>query len=138
MADSGTYIFDDGVIDINSVNLSAWCKSIKVTKGAATLNNTVMGTITESGAGGLLSWTFEVTFEQDFASGGPDATLWPLFQPSTTFTIYAQPTSASASATNPQISGTAILSEYNPLDGMVGELMLCSAKFDCAGVLSHT
>lgn len=60
---------------------------------------------------------------QDFAASQIDATLWPLWNNETTFTVTVKPDKDSAtSATNPEYSMTCRLLEYEPLSGSPNDL----------------
>jgi hypothetical protein len=78
---------------------------------------------------GLKDDSFELNFQQDFASGEVDATLYPLWNNETEFTVTVKPTVAAVSATNPLYSATCILLEYQPLSGDVGSLSETSVTF---------
>ena len=66
---------------------------------------------------GLADQTITVQFRSDFAAGSVHATLQPLYAGGSVFTVYVQPSSGSASATNPAFGGSATMFEYNGLSG---------------------
>lgn len=138
MAASGTYMFDDGKLVIAGVDLSNRARSIKVARGNKAQNDLAMGARTESNRGGLLTWQLTLMLEQDFNAGETDATIFPLLLPGVTSSIVARPTSAVASATNPELGGTGVVTEYNIIDGSIGDLMLCSVTIESASPLTHT
>jgi hypothetical protein len=84
---------------------------------------------------GLKDWSVECDFNQDFTAAAVDATLWPLF--ATTTTISVNPTSAANSATNPQYTGSVLVSRYTPLDGSVGDVSTITIPFRAAGALTR-
>lgn len=69
---------------------------------------------------GLAEQTITVQFRSDFAAGKVHATLQPLYAGGSVFVVYVQPTSGSASATNPAFGGSATMYEYNGLSGALG------------------
>ena len=76
------------------------------------------------------SVTFE--FHQDFAASSVEATIYPLL--GTTVPIYVQPVaSGSVDATNPSYSFQAVISEWTPLNGAVGELATASVTWPITG-----
>lgn len=125
----------DAYIVVNSVNLSAWCKSVTVDTGVDKLDDTFMGDTTRSNLGGLLTWSIKADFGQDYASNAVDQTLSPLH--GTTTTIEVRPTSSAVSATNPKWSGTALVDYKQPVGGQVGELHMTSCEFASAGTLTR-
>jgi hypothetical protein len=76
---------------------------------------------------------FIVSFRQDFGSSAVDQTLWPLYNTSTAFVVSCNPTSATASATNPTYSGTCNLYEYHPLDADLGNASETTVTFAING-----
>ena len=130
-----THKFSDGYIVINSVNLSAWAKSITLETGVDKLDDTFMGDTTRSNLGGLLTWSVKVDFGQDYASSAVDQTLSPLH--GTTTSIEVRPTSGSASTTNPKWTGTALVEYKQPVGGQVGELHMTSVELPSAGTLTR-
>jgi len=78
---------------------------------------------------GLREDTFTITFQQDFAAAEVDATLYPLYNAGTEFTVEVRPTTGARSATNPGYVGTCILLNYDPLTGKPGQLSESKVKF---------
>lgn len=129
-----SFVFTDAVVTVNSVDLSDYVRSATLTVEADVQEDTAMGDTYRSKLGGLKDWTLELELNQDFAASAVDATLWPLL--GTTTTVKIKATSSTTSATNPEYSGTALLSEYPPFDGSVGDLATTSVTFEGAGTLS--
>lgn len=128
-----TLIYTDAYLLVNSVNLSAWTRSLTVNYEAEMLDDTVMGTSgTRSNRPGLKNWSMDVEFLQDYAAGAVDATLFPLVG-AVAFPIEARPTSAARSATNPAYTGNAVLETLPPISGEVGALGSVSASFRSGG-----
>lgn len=88
---------------------------------------------------GLEDSSLEIQFIQDFDTSKVHATLYPLYQSGTTFSIYVQPTSESGtSATNPIYGGSAVMYEYNGLSGALNARAEVSATFRPAGGSNFT
>ena len=130
------FVLTDASVTINSVDLSDHVKSVNLDYTAAGEDDTVMGDDTKSSIAGLLEWNLSVEFAQDHAASNVDATLFPLIG-AAGFTVIVRPTSASVSATNPNFTGTAILTSYPPIGGSVGDFATTSAEFASAGTLSR-
>jgi len=131
-----TFVYTDASVVVNSVDLSDHVKSCTLNYEAEMLDDTVMGDTTRSNIAGLLNWSIDVEFLQDFASAKVDATLFTLVG-AAAFTVTVKPTSASVSATNPSFSGSAVLESYPPMSGSVGDLETASATFRSAGTLAR-
>lgn len=117
-----TFVLDDASVSVNAVDLSDHVRRVRFTGQAAEVNDTNMGDSWENFLSGLKNWTAEIEWAQDFAASEVDATLWPLFSGGTVFECIFKPTSSAVGATNPSWTGNALLLEYSPLDGAVGDL----------------
>ena len=131
-----TFVYTDASVVVNSVDLSDHVKSCTLNYEAEMLDDTVMGDTTRSNIAGLLNWSIDVEFLQDFASAKVDATLFTLVG-AAAFTVTVKPTSGSVRATNPSFSGSAVLESYPPMSGSVGDLETASATFRSAGTLAR-
>ena len=80
------------------------------------------------------SVTFE--FHQDFAASSVEATIYPLL--GTVATITVQPVNTTTSVTNPLYTFDAVVSEWTPLNGSVGELATASVTWPITGVVVKT
>lgn len=131
----GSFAFIDARVEVNSVVLSGFCRGVTVNVSADELDDTAMGDTYRSRIGGLKDWSVAPEFNSDFAASAVDATIWPLL--GTTTTVKVRPTSASIAATNPEYSGTVLVSQYNPFSNSVGDLATSSATWPGAGTLSR-
>ena len=122
-------------VSINSVDQSDHVRSATLEYTSELLDNTAMGDDTRSRVGGLKDWTLTVEFYQDFADNDLDEQLFALV--GTTTTVAIRPVNTTASATNPEYTGTAILESAPPLGGAVGELAMITATFRSAGTLTR-
>jgi len=131
-----TFVYTDASVVVNSVDLSDHVKSCTLNYEAEMLDDTVMGDTTRSNMAGLLNWSIDVDFLQDFASAKVDATLFTLVG-AAAFTVVLKPTSGSVSSTNPSFTGTAVLESYPPMTGGVGDIETVSVTFRSAGTLAR-
>lgn len=129
------FVLLDAAVTVNSVNLSGLVRKATLKIMADEQDSTAMGATYHARLGGLKDWSLDLEFNQDFAASQVDATLSPLSGTVTTVTV--KPTSAANSATNPQYSGLALLQEYTPIDGSVGDLAIAPVSFKGAGTLSR-
>ena len=127
--------FYNAKVTIGGVDLSDHVKAVRVSQEAEALDITAMGDTTKKALGGLLSWSIEIDFEQDYAAGKVDATLDPLI--GTTTTIVVKADAGSVSATNPSFTGTGLLTAYQPIGGTVGEGHMTQARFTSGGALTR-
>jgi len=129
-------VLTDASVTINSVDLSDHVKSVTINYSAETQEKTAMGDTTKTKLGGLLDWTLEVEFNQDYAAANVDATMFPIV--GTSVPVSVKPTSGVVSATNPNYNGNAILESYSPLGGSIGEVLTTSVTLSGNGTLTRS
>jgi hypothetical protein len=122
-------ILKDCQVIVNGVNLSDHASSVEIEATKDDVETTSFAGSGKEVKAGLQDTTITVTFQQDFAASNVDATLWPLWNNETEFTVEVRPTVAAASSTNPKYTATCVLLEYSPLDGDVGELSETEVEF---------
>jgi hypothetical protein len=122
-------ILRDCDIVVNAVNFSDHVSSVEINASKDDIDTTSFDGSGRERKAGLQDNSFVINFQQDFAASEVDATLWPLWNGETEFTVTIKPTTAAVSTTNPSYSGTCILLEYSPLNGSTGELSETSVTF---------
>ncbi len=129
-------VFTNGHLTVNAVDLSCFVRSMTLNYSAEILDKTDMCDDTRSKIAGLRDWSLEVEFNQDFAAGAVDATLFSLVG-AATFAIAVRADQGATSATNPEFQGNALLESYDPIAGAVGELLTVPASFPGNGTLTR-
>lgn len=128
--------FNDAFFSIGGTDLSAYVKSVTLNYAAEMLDETAMGDTTRKNKGGLLNWSMDVEFKQDWAAGAVDATLFSLV--GTNAAVVLRPdNSEGVSATNPNYTGTGCLESYNPIGNGVGDLAMAPITIQSAGTLTR-
>ena len=129
-------ILIDPFFSIGGVDLSDHVKSVTLNYGADTPELTAGGDDTHLfAAGGLKTWEMSIEFNQDYASGSVDATLFSAI--GTSVALVLRPDSAVVGVANPQYTANGILSGYDPLAGSVGEVIGTPCKLVAAGTLAR-
>ena len=126
----------DAYFEINTVDLSDHVVSIETPQAGEMLDATKMSDTTRTHISGLKTWSMNVTLHQDYATGKTDATINALVG-GAAVAIEVRPDSAAASSTNPKWTGNAIVSEYSPVAGTVGDLAVASIVLTSAGALTR-
>jgi hypothetical protein len=85
---------------------------------------------------GLVDNSVTLEFHQDFAASSVEATIYPLL--GTIPTITVQALNEATSATNPLYTFDAVVSEWTPLNGAVGELATASVTWPITGPIAKT
>ena len=125
-------------LEVNGVDISDHAESITLNTGAVTLPNNAMGDEYEYQRAGLLNWSVEATFYQDFAAGSVDATLWPLYSGRQTFALILRADSGAIGTENPRWSGDVFISSYQPTQGSHGDNLMSPVTFSPASDLIRT
>ena len=129
-----TFMLSNASVTINSVDLSSYVTSITLSQSADNLEDTAMGDTSRSYIGGLKSGTVDIEFNADFAASKTEATIFPLVGTSTAVVI--KPVAASVSATNPSYTFNAICTEWDTLNGSVGEIATHSISWPITGAIT--
>jgi len=85
--------------------------------------------------GGLKDASVSLDFHQDFGAGSVDALLFPLM--GSTVAVKIAPTSGTISATNPEYQFTALVTQYQPFAGAVGDLATLSVTWPVSGEITR-
>lgn len=122
-------VLTDAMVIINGVTLSDHASNVTVEDNRDSVDVTAMGATSKAVTKGLGDAKITVKLFQDFAGGKTHATLQPLIGSSTPVTIEVRPTSGARSATNPAAVMSALLMNYNFIDGGVGAASEITAEF---------
>jgi hypothetical protein len=130
-------VLNNANITINSVDLSDLVASVTLNSSIDVVETTAFGTSNaRTRIGGLADNSISLEFHQDYATGEVEATVYPLL--GNTTTIVVKPNGATTSATNPAYTMTALISEWTPLNGSVGELATASVTWPVSGAITKT
>src|SRR5574343_873412 len=117
------------------VDLSDHVWSISIEMKRDIVDATCMSDTYKDKLAGMTDWKVTVEFAQDYDAGKVDATLFALM--GTDVSLIIRPTSDAKGATNPEYTGTGIMSDYSPLDGKVSDLNTNKVVFEGRADLSR-
>jgi hypothetical protein len=127
-------VLTDVKCTVNGVNLSDHIASVSLSRSDDVIETSAFAsTAAKTRVAGLQDNSVTLEFHQDFATSNVEATIYPLL--GSTTTIVVSPTS-SVSATSPSYSFTALVSEWTPLNGGVGELATASVTWPVSGAIT--
>jgi hypothetical protein len=127
-------VLTDAKVTINSVVLSSSISSITIDTKDDIIETTGFGSTAKTRVAGLADNSVTLDFFQDFAAAATEATIYPLLGSTTTVVI--QPASTSVSTTNPTYTFTALVSEWQPLKGGIGQLATASVTWPISGSIT--
>ena len=128
-------VLTDAEFNHNSVDLSAYVKSVTINYEVETQDETAMGDTTRINIGGLKNWSLDLEVINDEAASAVAQTLFA--DVGVVRTVLVRPASSAVSTTNPNYTGSAILTSFSPVSGAVGDLNRSPLRYVCAGALSR-
>jgi hypothetical protein len=125
-------------VEIAGVNLSDHIASVSLSSTWDAVETTAFGggnvpAAARTRQAGLVDNAVTLEFHQDFAAGEVEATIYPLL--GTVQAIKVQPVNAAISVDSPQYQFSALLSEWTPVNGAVGELATASVTWPISGAI---
>lgn len=124
-------VYTDGYIVVNAVNLSSRCVELTVDDGYDEVDVKAMSNTAGNTTVGMKNQMITAKFIQDYAASNVHATLNAA--QGTGVTVAARPTSGAKATTNPEWSGTLILTKYQPIGAKVGDKQIVTAQFKTQG-----
>lgn len=132
-------VLTNAMVLVNGVDLSDHASKVTVEDSRDAVDVTTMGATNKRNTKGLGDAKITIDFFQDFAAAKVHATLQPLIGSSTGVAVEVRPVNGGRSATNPAfLLASALLMNYNGLDGSVGDASAISAEFVNEGAAGMT
>jgi hypothetical protein len=129
-------VLTDVEVLVAGVNLSDHVASVTLSTSADAVETTAFGQDSRTRIGGLKDNSVTLEFHQDFAANEVEATIYPLI--GTTPTVNVRPTPAASAPDNPLYTFQALVTEWTPLNGAVGELSTASVTWPISGDIAKT
>lgn len=128
-------VLTDASITVNSVDLSDHIASVTITTSYDAVETTAFSSdAARTRVAGLVDNSIALEFHQDYAASEVEATIYPLL--GTTTSVVVKPTSGAVAADNPSYTMTALVSEWTPVAGTVGELATASVTWPVSGAVT--
>jgi hypothetical protein len=121
----------DYKITVGTAILSEDIASVTLDITADEVETTAFGSTYRTRIGGLKDASVSLDFHQDFGAGSVDSLLFPLM--GSTVAVKIAPTSGTVTATNPEYRFTALVTQYQPFAGAVGDLATLSVTWPVSG-----
>jgi hypothetical protein len=114
------FFAQDYKITVGTAVLSTSIAAVTLDITADEIEVTSFGDSYRRRIGGLKDASVSLDFHQDFGAGAVDALLFPLM--GQTVAIKIAPTSGTVTATNPEYRFDALVTQYQPFAGSIGDL----------------
>ena len=131
-----TLVYKNAYVSLGDVDLSAWVQEVSIDDDTDAVDETAMGATTRTNKPGLYAGGWEITFKQDYAAGGPDATYWATLR-GATFTALCNPNTSTTGSSNPRFTQTMMVTNYQAVSGAVGDLATATMSLAPSGALAR-
>jgi hypothetical protein len=125
----------DYKVTVGTTVLSSSIASVTLDITTDEVETTAFGSTYRTRIGGLKDASVSLDFHQDFGAGSVDALLFPLM--GSTVAVKIAPTSGTITATNPEYQFTALVTQYQPFAGAVGDLATLSVTWPVSGEVTR-
>ena len=129
-------VLTNASVTFASTDISSYVSSITLSTSLDVVDTTAFGSTARSRVAGLADNQVTVELFQDFASGALESIIYPTIGTSAAMVI--KPVAGTTTATNPQYAFNALVSEWQPLSGAVGELSTASVTWPISGAITKT
>ena len=129
-------VLTNASVTFASTDVSSYVSSITLSTSLDVVDTTSFGNTARTRVAGLADNQVTVEFFQDFGSGLLESIIYPTIGTSAAMVI--KPVAGSTTATNPQYAFNALVSEWQPLSGAVGELATASVTWPISGAITKT
>jgi hypothetical protein len=128
-------VLTNAFISVGGVDLSDLVASVTLNSTFDVVETTAFSsTAAKTRLAGLADNSISLEFHQDYATGEVEQTIYPLL--GTVATVIVKPNGASTSAFNPSYTCSAVIAEWTPLNGAVGELASASVSWPVTGAIT--
>jgi hypothetical protein len=125
------FFAQDYKITIGTAVLSTSIAAVTLDITADEIEVTAFGDSYRKRIGGLKDASVSLDFHQDFGAGAVDSLLFPLM--GTTVDVKIAPTSGTVTASNPEYRFSALVTQYQPYSGSIGDLATLSVTWPVSG-----
>ena len=129
-------VLTNASVVFGSTDLSSYITSISLNSTFDIVETTAFGNTAKTRVAGLADNSVTFEFNQDYATSALEQTIYPLL--GTAVSVVAKPVAGTTTSVNPQYAFSALVSEWTPLNGSVGELATASVTWPISGAITKT
>jgi hypothetical protein len=127
-------VLTNAYISVGGVDLSDLVASVTLNSTFDVVETTAFSVTAKTRVAGLADNSVTLEFHQDFATNEVEQTIYPLL--GTAAAVIVKPNGSTTSAFNPSYTCSAIISEWTPINGSVGELATASVTWPVTGAIT--
>lgn len=133
-------VLTDANVLFASNDISQYITSVSISTSYDVIDTTGLGSVARTRVAGLADNSLTIEFNQDFADNALEelinGTSLATSTVGTAVAMQIKPTSGATSASNPKYSFNALVAEWQPLSGAVGELATVSVTWPISGTIT--
>jgi hypothetical protein len=119
-------------VTFGTTDISSYVTSVTLGSTYDVVETTAFGNTARTRVAGLADNSVAIEFNQDYAAGALEAVIYPTL--GTAVSITVRPVAGSS----PAYSFSALVSEWTPLNGAVGELATASVTWPISGTITKS
>ena len=119
-------------VTFGTTDISSYVTSVTLGSNYDVVETTAFGNTARTRVAGLADNSVTFEFNQDYAAGALEATIYPTL--GTAVSVTVRP----VAGTTPAYSFSALVSEWTPLNGAVGELATASVTWPISGAITKS
>jgi hypothetical protein len=123
-------------VTFGATDISSYVTSVTLGSTYDVVETTAFGNTARTRVAGLADNSVALEFNQDFAASALESVIYPTL--GTAVSITVKPVAGAVTTANPAYSFSALVSEWTPLNGAVGELATASVTWPISGVITKT
>jgi hypothetical protein len=128
-------VLTNAFISVGGVDLSDLVASVTLSETFDVIETTAFSsTAAKTRVAGLEDNSITLEFHQDYATSEVEQTIYPLL--GTPAAVIVKPNGSATGAFNPSYTCSAIISEWTPINGSVGELATASVTWPITGAIT--
>lgn len=124
-------VLNNAYVAIGAIDLSDHITSVSLNTTFELIETTVFGDTSRRRVASLADNSVSFEFHQDFASGSVESTIYPLL--GTAVACEIRPVNTAVSTSNPKYTFSAVVAEWNPIGGSVGNLLTATVTWPISG-----
>ena len=129
-------VLTNAYVVFGTTDLSDHISSVTINTTYDIVETTAFGNSAKTRIAGLQDNSVSFEFHQDYATSSVEQTIYPLL--GTAVTVAVKPVNTTTSPVNPQYGFSALIAEWTPLNGTVGELATASVTWPISGAITKT
>jgi hypothetical protein len=119
-----------------SSDISDHVASITLSSSYDVVETTSFGDSAKKRVAGLVDNSITLELHQDYAASSIESIIYPLL--GTAVAFECRPVNTTVGAANPKYTGSALVTEWTPLNGSVGELATASVTWPISGAITKS